>query len=491
MKLYKSKYFLTAGTFSALVFGFLLMVRLDLFEKLISRPKTLSIPEIVSPHEKENWMSIFQNDRKIGFSHSKFSAENNGYRLLENVHMRINTMGMVQDIHLKTRGRLNADFSLIDFDFSINSGRFSFSVKGSITDDILTIRSGSGGSHRTMDIRLKKKPYLLAAITAAIAAAELNAGEKYAFDIFDPATMGQSPLIVEVIGKEDLDIMGHRKTATKILLNLKGTSQVAWIGETGDVIRQKGILGIHLEKTSRDMALRAPARDSGPDLTQIASVASNVALENTDRLSTLRLEVSGIPPKRVVLNGGRQTIKNNILTIKKESIANLAGKIHVDSLPTLEKVFLRPTAFIQSDHQKITTLAKKITENHTTPLDKLRELVNWMDKNIEKRPVLSIPDALSTLENRMGDCNEHAVLLAALARAVGIPCRIEAGLVYLKGRFYYHAWNLVYLGRWITADALFGQIPADVSHIRFVTGSPQQQLDLMAIIGKVKIRVIQ
>ncbi|MDX2500601.1 MAG: transglutaminase-like domain-containing protein [Deltaproteobacteria bacterium] len=102
-----------------------------------------------------------------------------------------------------------------------------------------------------------------------------------------------------------------------------------------------------------------------------------------------------------------------------------------------------------------------------------------------------MPDALSTLENRVGDCNEHAVLFAALARASGIPCRLEAGLVYLKGRFYYHAWNLVYLGRWITADALFGQVPADVSHIRLVTGSPQQQLDLMGLIGKLQLSVIQ
>ena len=121
----------------------------------------------------------------------------------------------------------------------------------------------------------------------------------------------------------------------------------------------------------------------------------------------------------------------------------------------------------------------------------MRKLVEWVHKNIDKRPVLSLPDALSTLENRVGDCNEHAVLLAALARAVGIPCRVEAGLVYLNGRFYYHAWNLLYLGRWITVDAVYDQVPADVSHIRFVTGSPSQQLDLMGIIGKLKLRVIE
>ena len=91
----------------------------------------------------------------------------------------------------------------------------------------------------------------------------------------------------------------------------------------------------------------------------------------------------------------------------------------------------------------------------------------------------------------MGDCNEHAVLLAALARAAGIPTRIEAGLVYLKGRFYYHAWNLMYLGQGVTADSLFGQLPADVSHLRFATGSPEQQLDLMGIIGKIQLTVIQ
>jgi hypothetical protein len=49
----------------------------------------------------------------------------------------------------------------------------------------------------------------------------------------------------------------------------------------------------------------------------------------------------------------------------------------------------------------------------------------------------------------------------------------------------------MYLGQWITADALFGQLPADVSHLRFATGSPEQQLDIMGIIGKIQLTVIQ
>ena len=80
--------------------------------------------------------------------------------------------------------------------------------------------------------------------------------------------------------------------------------------------------------------------------------------------------------------------------------------------------------------------------------------------------------------------------MAALARTVKIPAKVEAGLVYLGGRFYYHAWNLVFLGDWMSVDALFGQIPADVTHIRFSSGTPAQQLDLMNVIGRVQLKIM-
>ena len=170
-------------------------------------------------------------------------------------------------------------------------------------------------------------------------------------------------------------------------------------------------------------------------------------------------------------------------------MSGLPPALDVDKLEPLEKIFIQPGPFIQSDHHTIKDQAKKIIQDETVPLHKAKKLIAWVYKNIEKRPVLSVPDALSTLENRVGDCNEHAVLLAALARASGIPARIETGLAYLNGRFYYHAWNLLYVGRWITADSAFGQIPADVTHIRFTTGS-LKQLDLMGIIGQIKLKVI-
>ena len=491
MSLYKNKPFWIAGSLFALAFIIFFMIRLDLMEALFDRPKTIATSGGRATLSKETWMNIFQKSRKIGFSHSELAPTENGYRFRETVFMRINTMGMVQDLHLDTRSRLNLDFSLADFDFEINSGRFDFAVKGSIAGDTLSVQTTSAGSDRKADVRLKKKPYLLAGITAAMAATELNAGDKYTFDVFDPTTLGQTPVNVEIIGREDIQIRASSQTATKVALNFKGATQIAWIDENGDVLKEKGILGIYLEKATRDEALHGLALESSEDLTRSASVASDIVLENPEQLSALKIQISGFPVERFQLDGGRQTLENNVVTIQKEILVNLADMIDEKKLTTLEKIFLRSDAFIQSDNPKIVALTQEIVDDQSTPLAKVRKLVDWVYHNIEKRPVLSLPDALSTLENRVGDCNEHAVLLAALARAAGIPCRVEAGLVYLKGRFYYHAWNLVYLGRWITVDSLFDQVPADVSHVRFITGSQERQLDLMGIIGQVTLKVIR
>jgi len=493
MTIRKSKVFWIAASFFTLTFAVLFTIRLGILGRILYRPHTLSMASINAVSERDTWMNIFQNERKIGFSHTQFHTETTGYRLTEAVHMRINTMGMIQDINLNTKSWLKPDFTLKKLDFEISSGRFHFSVRGSVDGNTLQVTTESAGSSRSFDIPIKDKLYMFNAIMDAIAATDLKSGHKYVFNIFDPASMGQAAVIVEIMGEELIEIRGFNQLATKISLNFKGVSQLAWIGKEGDVVKEKGLLGISLVKTDRKEASDGLAIESSQDLTRIASVASNIPLENVKALDILKVKIQGISSKNIQLQGGRQTFKKQVLTVQKEALSDLATDLQPETLTALEKVFLEPGPFVQSDHQKIRALAQEILKDtpDATPLKKAKKLLNWVHTHIEKRPVLSLPDALSTLEHRVGDCNEHAVLLAALGRAAGIPTRIEAGLVYLKGRFYYHAWNLMYLGQWVTADSLFGQLPADVSHLRFATGSSSQQLDLMGVIGRVQLTVIR
>jgi hypothetical protein len=493
MSVHKSKVFWMVGSIFALSFAVLFSIRLGIIKSIMSRPRTLSVESIHTVSERDSWMNIFQNESKIGFSHTQLFKETTGYRLTEAVQMRINTMGMIQDINLNTETRLNPDFTLRKLDFEISSGRFRFRVRGSVNRNILHATTESAGSSRRLEIVLNDKPYHFSSIIDAIAATDLEPGDRYIFNIFDPASMGQADVIVEVLGQEIINTSGSSQLATKVSLNFKGVSQLAWIGERGDVLREKGLLGISFVKTDRKDALDGLAVGSIQDLTRVASVPSNVLFENLGTLNVLKIKIQGISSQNLQLQGGRQTFKGQVLTVKKEKLTDLAPVLLPQNMAALEKIFLRPSPFIQSDDQRIQDMVREILGDETAalPLTKARKLVDWVHTNIEKRPVLSLPDALSTLENRVGDCNEHAVLLAALARAAGIPARIEAGLVYLKGRFYYHAWNLLYLGRWITADAVFGQLPADVSHLRLVAGSSEQHMDLMGVIGKIQLTILQ
>jgi hypothetical protein len=492
MSIVQHKRFWLFGSFFGLAFLVLFSIRMGWIQNILSRPKTLSLESFSEVAERDTWMNIFQNNRKIGFSHSIFSKLDTGYRVKETVFMRINTMGMVQGINLKTEGRLHPDFTIASIKFKINSGRFQFAVDAKLSDHVMTVQTKSAGDSRRLQIKIKDKPYLFAGILNAVTSTKPKPGEKFAFHIFDPGTLTQQPVHVEVIGHEHIELAGEQIAATKIAMSLKGATQLAWIDDNGDVLKEKGLLGIQLQKTNRQDALYGQPLAASQDLTETASVAVNVPLDNIERLEQLRLEISGIPMQQLHLRGGRQVLVENLLTINRENLSDLAENLDSDNLGTLEKIFLKPSPFIQSDHERIRKLVEEIIgpNSSATPLEKAQKLLDWVHHNIEKRPVLSLPDALSTLENRMGDCNEHAVLMAALARAAGLPCRVEAGLAYLKGRFYYHAWNLVYVGRWVTLDSLFGQLPADVGHIRFITGTQQQQIDIMGIIGKVQIRII-
>ncbi len=435
-------------------------------------------------------MNILQGDRKIGRSHSRLEPIEGGYRLSEKVTMRINTMGLVQDLVLDSRGWLNPDLSLQRFVFTMHSGLFVFQAQGQVENGHLACRIRSGDNERRLRLPLDGPPYLPAGIFPALVKNGLAPGTRRAFHIFDPSTMSQEEIILTLQGRETIPFGEEDIEAWKVTLAFKGISQDVWLDEDGQIMAEQGLMGIRQVRVSREEALSGPPVAASEDLTRVAAVVPDQTLPDPARLTRLTLALEGIDPARYPLNDGRQALEGNRLTLSRENLSHLPDRLRPGTLPPAAAAFLAPSTFVQSDHPKIKALAARLVIPEDTPLANLQRIVAWMQTHIEKRPVLSLPDALNTLEQGMGDCNEYAVLLAALARAAGFPAQVEAGLVYHEGRFLYHAWNRVYIDRWITVDALFGQIPADVTHIRFARGTTHEQLGILPLLGHLRIKVI-
>ena len=461
---------------SGLVFLVLLGVRLDVFRKA---------PDLVSagqpnPVGSETWMNIYQNDSKIGYTHRRMDRNETGFAMTDTTFMRINTMGMVQDLHVRTLAALQPDLTLAGFDFTLRSNLFDFNATGEVVDGTLVVKTGGQETR----IPATEGFFLAGGVLDAAWGANLATGDTRTFSVFDPATLGRRPVRVTAMGPETIDVMGRPQRTYRLAVDFMGATQSAWIGEDGSVVQESGPMGITLKRVTQKAAFEGLTLSPTQDLTLAVSVPANVPIDQPEALSKLRLAISGIDsPLR--LDGDRQSFVDGILAVSLEPVPD-PPEIPAGDAPE----FLDPTPFIESDHPDIQQLVAGIVGPDDPPLVRVRKIAGWIYENIEKRPVLSVPSAWQTLNSRMGDCNEHAVLMAAMTRAAGIPAQVEAGLVYLKGRFYYHAWNAVWLGRWVTVDALMNQIPADVTHIRFVRGEPGQQIDLMGVIGAVRLKIL-
>jgi hypothetical protein len=510
MKIYQIKLHWIIGSLFILLFAFLLILRFGVLKEGEAEHKGGRIFTAQIKMDQETWMNIFQlgesslrQGKKIGYAHRQFYKTVEGYRIVESVFMQINLMGMLQDIRFKTEGNFHPDLTLSSFDFELQSSLFHFKARGVLQDRTLKLFAGQPGSEQKIDLPLEKESTLSVGLLRALNYEDLRPGDSRTFLVFDPASMVQRPVKVVILTEETIPIMGHQKKAKKISVHFMGVPQFAWIGEDGTVLKEEGALGIGLEQVTREEALDKTALSKGADLAEVASIPAGRILPDVSQLRELKIKIDGIgnvdksrndsrtdtrPRGEIFLKGGRQSLKNNILTIRRESVSNLPSSkgavVFGDG-----KTYLEPTLFIQSDHPEIQVKAKEIISKDDPAVAKAQRLLTWVNKNIQKRPVLSVPNALETLRHRVGDCNEHAVLLAALARASGIPAQVEAGLVYQEGRFYYHAWNVLYLGTWITADAVMDQLPADVTHIRFVRGT-ERQIDLVQMIGRVKLEIL-
>ena len=473
------------GTAAIALFAVLLMFRLDIPEKISRRQDPPLLLNNVSASE-DIWLEIRQKGAKIGHVHRQKENSPEGRTFSEDIFMRINTLGVVQPITVKTSARFTPEGEIRGFTFSIASNLFPFSAEGTAQGGKMVVLIGK----ERKTIALPPKVYLSADAASGAALAGLAPGEKKTFSLFDPATFAVRPVTVEYLGQEALTVMGRTVSAKKLAFDFMGMRQAAWISPDGSVLREEGLLGMTLQRVSRQEALSGFEKAAAPDLAEAASIPVSTPIENPSAIRKLVMRLNGLPEGHFLLEGGRQTFKGGILTVLREDSFPGEGR----ELPENLHAFLEATPFIQSDHPSMIEKVSEIVAKEDSNQIKAEKLVAWVYKNIAKKPVISIPDALQTLKNRRGDCNEHAFLLAALARAGGLPARIETGLVFMRGSFFFHAWNVLYidaLGGWVTADAALGQFPADATHIRFARGELDHQIDLAGLIGRLKIDIVR
>lgn len=103
-----------------------------------------------------------------------------------------------------------------------------------------------------------------------------------------------------------------------------------------------------------------------------------------------------------------------------------------EAVPTDEALvlLLRPNRWVDSDHARVVRFARQFAGKGSVDqrMRRLEQAVrDHMNGEVDYRFYASASEALRL---RRGDCTEFAVLLAAAARAAGIPTRVVFGIAY-------------------------------------------------------------
>jgi len=195
----------------------------------------------------------------------------------------------------------------------------------------------------------------------------------------------------------------------------------------------------------------------------------------------------------------RQTVSggDGVATVVVRAAATPATALQLPvTAPDLQP-YLQPSDMVQSADPRVIAQAREIVGDEREAWPAARKLNQWVYRHMTK--VASEPRPLSALEiieAKRGDCSEHAVLLAALAQAAGLPVRMVAGLAYGAGAYRYHAWNEVYVGTWVEMDPTWGEDTVDAGHIQVAASAldsaslARMSLAASKTMGTLKLKVL-
>jgi len=450
------------------------------------------------------WRGVYYRGEKIGFTVSQTVPKDDGFELEEDGRLQMSLLGATTAATLRTTAHVDKSFTLHAFEFSLDPGTGPIEIRGRVDGKRLTLEVKTPSGTRSEVRELEEPPALSLNISRRLASGGLVPGAKHQWTVFDPATLRNSTVNIEV-GKREL-VRGAGATpipAFRVEMEYSGLRTSSWITDTGEVVREESALGMITVRESADNArAMAVSRRMQVDLLQAAAVDPRMRtpIAEPRDVRLMRIRLGGVDLSPLDLDGGAQTLKGDVLELRDPQ-AMKAGPADPDVAR-----YLKAELFIESDAPEIIAEAAKAVQGVTGRRERAERLTRYVNQLLDKKPTVSLPSALEVLRTKVGDCNEHTVLYVAMARALGIPARIAVGLVYIHGAFYYHAWPEVYLeegsglraqgsaqraqGLWLPVDPTLNEFPANATHLRLARGGLDKQTVILPLMGKLTMDVL-
>lgn len=348
------------------------------------------------------------------------------------------------------------------------------------TDEAVEVTIGTGDAARMTTKPLPEDGWLTPGGASEFLSRRLRAGATaITIRSLDPSTglkIGQTTY--RVLGRIKAQALGRVVEAYEFEMESSAMAGMVTRGamdENGLTVRSELAMGgLKITTIAADRAL-AMAEIDPPEMMRRLLIRSSKPIPNARRSRTasfvLRVDDGKLPD--VPTTGVQQ--------VERLDERSIRVSVSVDEIaPVLEdletKRYLAATELADCLDASVVELAGDRKSATTSSL--ARRMRDVVARHIDEKDLgVGFASASEVARTGQGDCTEHAVLLAAVLRARGIPSRVVSGLIYADGFlgaeqiFGYHMWTQALVEvdgamRWVDLDATLPLAgPIDATHI--------------------------
>lgn len=454
------------------------------------------------PLEQEvEWMALLLEGQKTGHLRSVRTVYPDRVVHEQTVHITIKRSGVSIAMTTIEGSTETRDGKPLAFFARQQIGGGEMLIEGVVENGIATVTTDSGGSLQTQQFPWPEGAMLSEALRIATLKHGLEPDSRFTAKVFIPSSLQATEVEVIIGEPETVDLFGVEMelTRTEQVMDLgqTTTTAVAWVNE--DLVPKKmrfSIMGMSLETIACPERCATAMEEPAEFFTQ-AFARSPDDLDNAALATGITYEIS--PKGDADLHFPQsdeqwvELLDDGSFRIRIQPVRAATNSSPFED-PDPDP-FLGQTRWLQTDAPEIARLADEARGNATAPDQIMQRLERFVrDYVSDKNLSVGYATALETARNRSGDCTEHALLLAALGRASGIPTRIATGVAYVdrwlgaEDVFVPHAWTQALIdGRWVSYDAALGGFDAGHIALSYGNGDPWDFYDGVNTLGNFEI----
>ncbi len=470
---------------------------------------------------EDRWYVVLVNGQRCGYGRMATKRVDQKIESLSFIEIGIQRGPVPIKLVLRSVQQETIDGKPLSFEVEQFMSLATVKKSGTVRDGRVYITTTEQGRSTKADYAWDARSKMAWATTLAIRSEPLSVGKTFDLWTYDAMVRPSGPVQtkIRVVGREKIDLLGKSVEAFKVesttVLGVPITT-TSYADDTGADLKTSMDLGFVKAEMISCTQEYAQRKGTLPELflQTVIEVGRPLDTKNlrriryrlhmADKVTDTLFPTTGM---QKVIRREEKSVELDVRRIDWNALfaSNPASQPATTIIPDDIKPYLQASTFLDAKDPQIVELARKAVGTEKNPARMADLLRRSVSEYIEKKDLsVGLASASEVVRSRQGDCTEHGVLLAAMARAVGIPARCVGGIVYVSSMvgkndiFGFHMWAQVWLnGQWVDIDGALRQTDCDPTHIamEIMTMNEDGMADIAAgiipFIGKTRIEIIE